>query len=144
MWEHQNALPGITCDCPLDCKIKPVKHKGNQLLRCVRITDAEAESLKLWLPEQRTDSLEKTLILRKHWIKKRSGLERRRRFYSFIYSMDMISGRLWEMLRDREALWAAVQWLAESYMALWLNNNKISVNKMDLPGSWLCLKMLEE
>ena len=68
MWEHQNALPVMTCDCPLDCKeIKPVKHKGNQLLRCVRITDAEAESLKLWLPEKRTDSLEKTLILREHW-----------------------------------------------------------------------------
>ena len=58
--------------------------------------------------------------------------------------MDMISGRLWEMLRDREALWAAVQSLAESDMALWLNNSKISVNKMDLPGLWLCLKMLEQ
>ena len=50
----------MTCVYPLNCKdINPVKHKGNQLGRRIRITDAEDESSKLWPPEQRNDSVEK-------------------------------------------------------------------------------------
>ena len=37
---------------PLDCKeIKPVNHKGNQPWICIRGTDAEAKTPKIWPPD---------------------------------------------------------------------------------------------
>ena len=48
---------------PLDSKeIKPVNPKGNQSWIFTGRTDAEAETPILWPPDERTDSLEKTLI----------------------------------------------------------------------------------
>ena len=58
--------------------------------------------------------------------------------------MDMILGRCLEMMKDREALCAAVQGLTKSQTCFVTELKKISVNKMDLPGSRLNLKMLEE
>ena len=50
----------------LDCKqIKPVNSKGNQPLIFTGRTDAEAEALVLWPPDAKSNSLEKTLMLRK-------------------------------------------------------------------------------
>ena len=55
-----------TLESPIDCKIKPVHPKGNQYWIFTERTDAEAEppiyfGHVMW----RTDSLEKTLMLRK-------------------------------------------------------------------------------
>ena len=53
-------------ESPLNCKeIKPVNCKGNQSWIFIERTEAEAEAPKLWPPEGRTDSLEKTLMLGK-------------------------------------------------------------------------------
>ena len=58
----------------LDCKeIKPVNHKGNQSLIFIGRTDVEAETPILWPPDQRTDSLEKTLMLGKIEGRRRRG-----------------------------------------------------------------------
>ena len=40
-------------ESPLDCKTKPVNPKGNQSLKLIGRTDAEAEAeaLILWLPD---------------------------------------------------------------------------------------------
>ena len=61
-------------EIPLDSKeIKPVNHKGNQSLIFIGRTDVEAETPILWPPDQRTDSLEKTLMLGKIEGRRRRG-----------------------------------------------------------------------
>ena len=55
-----------TLESPLDSKeIQAVNHKGNQPRIFTGRTDAEAEAPVLWLPDAKTDSLEKTLMLGK-------------------------------------------------------------------------------
>ena len=53
-----------TLESPLDCKeIQPVHPKGDQSWVFIGRTDAKAETPVLWPPDQRADSLEKTLTL---------------------------------------------------------------------------------
>ena len=55
-----------TLESPLDYReIKPVNPKENQPSIFIEKTDAETEAPVLWLPVERADSLEKTLILGK-------------------------------------------------------------------------------
>ena len=53
-----------TLESPLDCKeIQPVNPKGDLSWVLIGRTDAKAETLVLWPPHGRVDSLEKTLML---------------------------------------------------------------------------------
>ena len=74
---------------------------------------------------QRTDSLEKTLILRKIEGRKRRGQRRMRWSNGITDSMDMSLSKLQEMVKNREDCHAAVHGVAkESDISEQLRNNK--------------------
>ena len=62
-----------------------------------------------------TDSLKKSLMLGKIEDRRGRGCQRMRWLDDIIYAKDMNLGKLWEMMREREACYAAVHGVSNSW-----------------------------
>ena len=90
-WLYPNTVVlEKTLESPLNCKeIKLVHSKGNQSWIFIGRTDAEAEAPIFWPPEERTDSLEKTLMPGKIEGRRRRGQQGMRWMDDITDLMDM-------------------------------------------------------
>ena len=102
-----------TLESPLDSKNSILKEINPRY-------SLEGLMLKLKLQyfghlRQRTDSLEKTLMMRKIEGKRRTGWQRMRWLDSITDSKDMNLSKLWEIVKERGALHAEVHGAAKSH-----------------------------
>ena len=114
-WCFQTVVLERTPESPLDSKkIKPVNLKGDQPWTYTGRTDAEAEAPVFSSSDANRLLIGKVSDAGKDWGQKEKRASEDEMVDSITYAMNMNLGKLWEMVRDREAWSAAVYGVAKS------------------------------
>ena len=156
----QTAVLGKTLESHLDSKeIKLVNLKGNQPWIVSGRTDAEPPVFES--PDVNRQLIGKSLMLGKIECRRRRGRQRMRWLGGLTDAKNMNLGKLWEMVRDREAWGVAVHEVAKSktWLGNWTNKQIIGRSyflflnsklvewmyvqeRMVVSGFWLCVVWL--
>ena len=118
-WCFWTVVLEKTLESPLDCKIKPVNHKGNQSWIFIGKTDAEAEALILCLATWCKELTHWKIFW--CWERLKAGREGDTRGWDGWMAsptLNMSLSKLRELVIDREAWRAAVHGVAKSRIQL--------------------------
>ena len=120
-WCFQIVVLEKTLESTLDSnEIKPVSFKGNQPLIFIGRADNKAEALTLWPSDEKGQLIGTDLDSGKDWRQEQNGVAEDERLDGITDSMDVSLSKLWEIVKDRDALG-----ITESDRLEWLNNNNI-------------------
>ena len=134
-WYFPIAVLEKTLESPKDCKeIKPVHPKGNQSWILIGRTDVKLKLQYFGHLIQRSNLLEKTLMLGKIEGGRRRGQQRMRRLDGIINSMDMNLSKLRETVKDRGTWCVAVHGIAKS--RTWLRDWTTTTGYEKVLTSW--------
>ena len=128
-WQHLNTsynpmMPRIVKQHPLESKeIKLVNVKENQPWILIWRTDAEAETPVFWSSDVNSWLTGKVPDAGKDWGQRKRGYQRMKFLDAITDAMDKNSGKLWEMVRDREAWHVTVHGVAKSWTQFFYMTN---------------------